>query len=114
VVVILNNVVCIHQKKKIFLLSEICSFLKASVNREYVLIPKDVDYNQAPQSRYMSFDDVNQASIVQKTDFSGQLNNDFTIRMWMKHSNEGNNDKEHIFCKSDEKCKKIFRFLIFL
>ena len=36
------------------------------------------------------------------------LNNDFIIRMWMKHSYTGYNEKEHIFCKSDEKRKKIF------
>ncbi|CAF1018548.1 unnamed protein product [Adineta steineri] len=77
----------------------------SSVNREYVLIPKDVDYNQAPKTRSMSFDGFNQASIIPKADFSGQLNNNFTIRMWMKHSNEENSDKEHIFCKSDEKLK---------
>ncbi len=81
---------------------------QASIDREYVLIAKDVDSNQAPQSRFMSFDGINQASIVQKNKFSGQLNNDFTIRMWMKHSYQGNDEKEHIFCKSDEKCKKIF------
>jgi len=58
----------------------------------------------------MSFDGINQASVVHKKDFSGQLNNDFIIRMWMKHSYTGYDEKEHIFCKSDEKCKN--RFLI--
>jgi hypothetical protein len=59
----------------------------------------------------MSFDGINQASIVHKNDFSGQLNNDFIIRMWMKHSDEEDYDeKEHIFCKSDEKCKNLFFF----
>jgi len=59
----------------------------------------------------MSFDGINQATIVHKKDFSGQLNNDFIIRMWMKHSDQEVDEKEHIFCKSDEKCKEIFFFL---
>jgi hypothetical protein len=72
-----------------------------------------MDYNQAPQARSMSFDGVNQAVIVQKTDFSGRLNENFIVRMWMKHTYGGNNEKEHIFCKSDEKCKQEFVFLFF-
>ncbi|CAF1435096.1 unnamed protein product, partial [Adineta ricciae] len=56
-------------------------------DHEYVFVPKDVDSDRAPQSIYMSFDGLNQASIVQKTEFSGQLKNTFAIRMWMKHSN---------------------------
>src|SRR5690349_2478443 len=82
--------------------------LTATINREYVLIEKDLNYNQAPQTHFMSFNGISEASIVEKKDFSGKLNNDFTIRMWMKHSNEESDEKEHIFCKSDEKRKKIF------
>jgi hypothetical protein len=40
---------------------------------------------------------------VNQSEFSGHFNNEFTIRLWMKHSNDDNNEKEHIFCKSDEK-----------
>lgn len=86
---------------------------QVSEDHEYVLIAKDEDYNHAPKSRFMSFDGINQATIVQKKDFSGQLNSDFTIRMWMKHSNDETDEKEHIFCKSDERCKKI-KFLFSL
>jgi hypothetical protein len=56
----------------------------------------------------MSFDGINEASIVDKKDFSGEFNTDFIIRMWMKHSDQGDSEKEHIFCKSDEKCKRSF------
>ena len=80
----------------------------APIGREYILIPKDVDSNQPPKSLYTTFDGVTQGSIVEKADFSGQLNNDFTIHMWMKHSISDTDEKEHIFCKSDEKCKKKF------
>jgi hypothetical protein len=80
-------------------------FFEAPLNREYVLIPKDIDYNEAPLSRYMSFDGDSQAIIVQKANFSGQFNKDFTIRMWMKHADDESDDKQHIFCKTDEKCK---------
>ncbi|CAF3887254.1 unnamed protein product [Rotaria sordida] len=86
----------------------------SSINREYVLIPKDIDYNQAPQSRYMSFDGINQVSIIHKTDFSGQLKNDFTIRMWMKHTDEENDGKEHIFCKTDEKLQNRHHTALFI
>jgi hypothetical protein len=54
----------------------------------------------------MSFNGLDQALIVNQSEFSGHFNNEFTIQMWMKHSNNDNtNDKENIFCKTDEKCK---------
>ncbi|CAF0892158.1 unnamed protein product [Rotaria sp. Silwood1] len=85
-----------------------------SINRDYVLIPKDVDNNQAPQSHYMSFDDIKQPSVISKTDFSGQFKNDFTIHMWMKHADEENDEKEHIFCKTDEKFKNRHHMALFI
>jgi hypothetical protein len=62
----------------------------------------------------MLFNGINQAVIINQSTFSGHFNNEFTIRMWMKHLNDNNNNngKEHIFCKSDEKCKiKILKFI---
>ena len=77
----------------------------APINREYVLIAKEVEENQPPQSSIMSFDGINDATIVDKNDFSGEFQSNFAVRMWMKHSDQDDNEKEHIFCKSDEKCK---------
>ncbi len=94
-------------RKRIFIFIFV---FKAPINHEYVLIPKDIDYNQVPQSNFISFDDTNQASIVHKKDFTGQLNDDFIIQMWMKHSDQEVDEKEHVFCKSDEKCKEILFF----
>jgi hypothetical protein len=84
-------------------------FFLATTDREYVLLAKDGDSNDIPQSKIMTFNGYNQAVLVNQSDFSGHFNNEFVIRMWMKHThddkNNHNNDKEHIFCKSDEKCK---------
>jgi len=82
----------------------------AANNREYILIQKDDDNNQAPQTHFSSFDGFSQASIIPKTDFPGEFNKEFIVRMWMKHTNEGSDDKEHIFCKSDQKRKTISIF----
>jgi hypothetical protein len=90
-------------------LIETLIFILATIHREFVLLPKDVNANEVPKSNIMSFDGRSQSLIVKKSDFSGHLNNEFIIRVWMKHSNYGhddtNNDKEHIFCKTDDKCK---------
>lgn len=51
----------------------------------------------------MSFDGIKDASIVKTRDFSGRLNRAFTVRMWMKHGNDDDSEKEHIFCQSDQK-----------
>jgi hypothetical protein len=54
----------------------------------------------------MTFNGLNQALVINQSEFSGHLNNEFTIRTWMKHtSDSNNNEKEHIFCKSDGQCK---------
>jgi hypothetical protein len=85
-----------------------CFFLLVTTNREYTLLAKDGDSNGVPQSKITTFNGYDQALIVNQSQFSGHLNTEFTIRMWMKHTNDGhnnNNDKEHIFCKSDQKCK---------
>lgn len=75
--------------------------LEATINREYVLLPKDQS-NDLPPSRATSFNGHNEALTVNRTDFAGHFNDEFTIRMLMKHSSNSV-DKEHIFCKSDEK-----------
>ncbi|CAF1551747.1 unnamed protein product, partial [Adineta steineri] len=79
----------------------------STTNREYVLLEKDGNSNEIPQSKIMTFNGYNQALIVNQSQFSGHLNNEFTIHTWMKHTNDGNNnhnnEKEHVFCKSDEK-----------
>ena len=84
------------------------SFL-ASIDREYILLEKDSQATGMPPSKIMTFNGYNQALIVNHSQFSGHLNNEFTIQMWMKHTHDGNNnnnnEKEHIFCKTDEKCK---------
>ena len=75
-----------------------------TVNREYVLLPKDLNFNAAPKSEIRTFDGLTNAMVIKKTDFSGHFNDQFTIRMWMKHGDEQENtDKHHVFCKSDEK-----------
>ncbi|CAF3271573.1 unnamed protein product [Rotaria socialis] len=86
----------------------------SSINREYVLTPKDVDCNQAPQSHFMSFDGLSKSLVIPKADFSGAFRNDFTIRMWMKHTDEDSSEKEHIFCKSDEKLKNRHHTALFI
>ncbi|UJR21434.1 hypothetical protein I4U23_024520 [Adineta vaga] len=55
-------------------------------DHEYVIIPKDVDYNQAPQTHYTSFDGINQALLVRKKDFSGQLKTQFAIHRNRHHA----------------------------
>lgn len=99
--VIWNNVVCLENENSI----ESLRFLsvQATINREYVLLAKDQS-NDLPPSRAMSFNGLNEAHIVNKTDFAGHFNSEFTIRMLMRHTS-GSGDKEHIFCKSDEKRK---------
>lgn len=89
--------------------------LLATVDREYVLLPKDSNEQQIPQKQIRTFDGRGQSMIVNKTDFPGHFDEEFTIRMWMKHANdEENNEKHHIFCKSDEKCKEVRRFSFLL
>lgn len=102
-----SNVVCEgtmiswREREKEFL-----SVVLVPVNREYVLISKDSDsYQTSPQANWMSFDGIKDASIVKARDFSGRLNRAFTVRMWMKHANDDDSEKEHIFCQSDQKCK---------
>jgi hypothetical protein len=77
----------------------------STTKREYNLLPKNEDSNEIPPSRKTVFNGLGQAIIVNQSEFSGHFNNEFTIRMWMKHSNDNNNEKEHIFCKSDEKAR---------
>lgn len=79
--------------------------LSATINREHVLLPKDLDVNRPPKSEIRSFDGYTQAMVIDKTTFSGEFSEQFTIRMWMKHSaEEDSSDKHHVFCKSDNKC----------
>lgn len=69
----------------------------ATINRQYHLLSKDE-----------SFNGYNQAIVVNRTDFSGHFNDEFRIRMIMKHFHDKDSkssDKEHIFCKADQKCK---------
>lgn len=80
----------------------------APVNREYVLISKDSESDQAPDSNWMTFDGIKDASVVKTRDFPGRLNREFVVQMWMKHADlYDNTGKEHIFCQSDQKCKII-------
>jgi hypothetical protein len=89
-------------------------FILVPVNREYVLISKDSDADQTPpQANWMSFDGIKDASIVKTRDFSGRLNRAFIVRMWMKHADDDDSEKEHIFCQSDQKCTKSFFRLTF-
>ena len=78
------------------------------VNREYVLISKDSESDQTPQSNWMTFDGIKDASVVKTRDFPGRLNREFVVQMWMKHADhDGDSEKEHIFCQSDQKRKII-------
>jgi hypothetical protein len=89
----------------------------STIDREYVLLAKDGNSNTAPQSKIMSFNGYNQAVIVNQSDFSGHFNTEFIIRMWMKHTHDdknNNNDKEHIFCKTDEKLKNRHHTSLFI
>ena len=108
VVAIFNNAVCLRERNTGSQV-DVLSF-SATVNREYVLLPKDANGNEIPKSQIRSFDGYAQSIIVNETDFSGHFNDEFIIRMWMKHANDDeNSDKHHIFCKSDEKCKSTRR-----
>lgn len=98
--VIWNNVVCLENEHSI---ESLLFFSQATINREYVLLAKDQS-NDLPPSRTTLFNGLNEAHIVNETDFDGHFNSEFTIRMLMRHPS-GSGDKEHIFCKSDEKCK---------
>ncbi|CAF0754565.1 unnamed protein product [Adineta steineri] len=90
----------------------------STTNREYILLEKDGNSNEIPQSKIMTFNGYNQALIVNQSQFSGHLNNEFTIHTWMKHTNDGNNnhnnEKEHVFCKSDEKLKNRHHAALFI
>lgn len=84
-------------------------FFLESPYDEYVLIEKEDDDDQIPESRWTSFDGQNQGLIIPANKFSGHFQTDFIIRMWMKHKKENSTDKEHIFCQTDEKCKTFQR-----
>lgn len=99
------------KKTRLFFVNMCFTFI-ATINHEYILIPKDTDYNQAPQTLFMSFDGFKQSLIIDKSDLPGKINNDFTIRMWMKHGIQEEGEKQHIFCKSDEKREKTKIFFI--
>ncbi|CAF0826469.1 unnamed protein product [Adineta ricciae] len=90
----------------------------SSIDREYILLEKDSQATGMPSSKIMTFNGYNQALIVNHSQFSGHLNNEFTIQMWMKHTHDGNNntnnEKEHIFCKSDEKLKNRHHAALFI
>ncbi|UJR27982.1 hypothetical protein I4U23_009240 [Adineta vaga] len=93
----------------------------SSTDREYILLEKDGHTNGIPSSKIMTFNGYNQALTVNHSQFSGHLNNEFTIQMWMKHANDGNhnnnnngNEKEHVFCKSDEKLKNRHHTALFI
>lgn len=87
-----------------FCFEENLFFFLAPTDREYVLVDKDGDSTRAPQTEIMSFDGISQSVIIDKSQFSGQLKTDFTIRMWMKHADQSDEEKENILCKSDRKC----------
>lgn len=95
-----NNVVCIEGQVKGYWINS--SHFLATINREYVLLAKD-PLNDLPPSRAVSFNGLDEALTVNRTNFAGHFNNEFTIRMLMRHSVKSA-DKEHLFCKSDEKC----------
>ncbi|CAF1423677.1 unnamed protein product [Rotaria magnacalcarata] len=88
----------------------------STTEREYILLPKDDKPNEIPQSRVVTFNGFSQALIVNQSEFSGHLNKELTIRMWMKHANENKNDnnKQHIFCKSDKKSKNRHHTALFI
>ncbi|CAF0822901.1 unnamed protein product [Rotaria sp. Silwood1] len=88
----------------------------STINREYILLPKDDHSNEIPQTKITSFNGHNQVLIVNQTEFSGHFNDEFIIRMWMKYTNDNknNNDKEHIFCKSDKKLKNRHHTALFI
>lgn len=79
---------------------------KATIDRKYTLLPKDEYSNGITPTKITPFNGIDQALVINQTKFSGHFDNEFTIQMWMKHANDNNNknDKEHIFCKTDEKC----------
>lgn len=80
----------------------------ATANRQYHLLSKDGNSNGLNAEKIVSFNGLNQAIVVNRKDFSGQFNNEFRIQMIMKHFHDENSngqEKEHIFCKTDEKCK---------
>jgi len=92
----------------------LCAFcFSASVNREYVLAAKDGDSSRAPNTEIMSFDGISQSVTIDKSLFSSELKNDFTIRMWMKHADQNDQEKENILCKSDRKCNEEKCFFCF-
>lgn len=59
-----------------------------------------------------SFDDVDQPFLVAKSKFSGIFQSDFIVRMSLKRRAQNENEKQHIFCQSDEKCKKPMYFFL--
>jgi hypothetical protein len=66
---------------------------------------KDLDSDSQEHSPSTFFDGPERAIIVAKSNFSGQFQSDFIVRFSMKHSGDATEDKEHIFCSSDEKRK---------
>lgn len=87
----------------------------STVDREYVLLPKDNNGEQIPQRQIQTFDGRGQSLMINKTDFDGHFNEQFIIQMWMKHNeDEENNEKHHIFCKSDEKLQNRHHTALFI
>ena len=80
-------------------------FSTAASYREYVLMSKDLESEPQEHSHATFFDGPEQAITVPKSNFSGQFQGDFIVRLSMKHSNDGGEEKEHIFCSSDDKGK---------
>lgn len=104
VAVILSNVVrrvSLAARGTLYLLL----FSIAASYREYVLMPKDLDADSQEHSPSTFFDGPQQATVVSTSNFSGQFQSDFVIRVSIKHSSDVSEEKEHIFCSSDEKRK---------
>ncbi|CAF1250602.1 unnamed protein product [Rotaria sordida] len=88
----------------------------STIDREYILLAKSDNSNGIPPSTFIPFNGHDQAIIVNQSEFSGHFNDEFIIRMLMKHTNDNKNtkDKQHIFCKSDKKLKNRHHTALFI
>ena len=103
-----NNVVCREQRERL-IRSSIPRHRVAPTTKEYQLVGNAEETSRLPPSNPMLFEDESQAFVVPTANFSGQFKSDFIIRLAMKHAADDSDEKEHIFCQSDEKCKTSFR-----
>lgn len=87
----------------------------APTTKQYQLIGNDQDTtDQLPPTHPMLFEDETQAFLVPNANFSGKFKSDFIIRLKMKHAADDADEKEHIFCQSDEKLKNRHHRALFV